>query len=29
LLGSCWRSRGSLTHRVLLFLHSLRPGWSS
>jgi hypothetical protein len=29
LLSSCWRSRGSLTRRALLFLQSLRPGWSS
>jgi hypothetical protein len=29
LLSSCWRSRGSLTHCALLFLQSLRPGWSS
>jgi hypothetical protein len=29
LLSSCWRSRGSLTRCALLFLQSLRPGWSS
>jgi hypothetical protein len=29
LLGSCWRSRGSLIRCALLFLQSLRPGWSS
>jgi hypothetical protein len=29
LLGSCWRLRCSLTRCVLLFLQSLRPGWSS
>jgi hypothetical protein len=29
LLSSCWRSRGSLTRSALLFLQSLRPGWSS
>jgi hypothetical protein len=29
LLGSCWRSRGSLTHFALLYLQSLRAKWSS
>jgi cell division protein FtsB len=29
LLGSCWRSRGSLTRTRLVVLQSLRPGWSS
>jgi hypothetical protein len=29
LLGSCWRSRGSLTHCALLYLQSLRAKWSS
>jgi cell division protein FtsB len=29
LLSSRWRSRGSLTRCALLFLQSLRPGWSS
>jgi hypothetical protein len=29
LLGSCWMSRGSLTHCALFILQSLRPGWSS
>jgi branched-subunit amino acid aminotransferase/4-amino-4-deoxychorismate lyase len=29
LLGSCWRSRGSLTHFTLLYLQSLRAKWSS
>jgi hypothetical protein len=27
--GSCWRSRGSLTHCALLCLQSLRAKWSS
>jgi hypothetical protein len=27
--SSCWRSRGSLTHFALLYLHSLRAKWSS
>jgi hypothetical protein len=29
LLGSCWRSRGSLTRCAFVVLQSLRPGWSS
>jgi hypothetical protein len=29
LSGSCWRSRGSLTHCMLLCLQSLRAKWSS
>jgi hypothetical protein len=29
LLGSCWRSRGSLTRCTLFVLQSLRFGWSS
>jgi hypothetical protein len=29
LLGSCWRSRCSLTHCALLYLQSLRAKWSS
>jgi hypothetical protein len=29
LLGSCWRSRGSLTRFGLLYLQSLRAKWSS
>jgi hypothetical protein len=29
LLGSCWRSRGSLTRCALLYLRSLRAKWSS
>jgi hypothetical protein len=29
LLGSCWRSRGSLTRCALWYLHSLRAKWSS
>jgi hypothetical protein len=29
LSGSCWRSRGNLTHFALLYLQSLRAKWSS
>jgi hypothetical protein len=29
LSGSCWGSRGSLTHYALLYLQSLRAKWSS
>jgi hypothetical protein len=29
LLGSCWRSRGSLTRLGLLYMQSLRAKWSN